>query len=160
MGWNSWDSYGTTVTEAEVLANARFMAEHLLSHGWDTVVVDIDWADPNARAHGYNDDATLTIDAHGRLQPDPVRFPSSAGGAGFGPLAAQIHAMGLRFGIHIMRGIPCVSVGVFPAGPRKALAGRAVLWHTNRESVYPHPFIGSGGDGDVAAAPSDESRIP
>lgn len=106
MGWNSWDSYGTTVTEAEVLANARFMAEHLRDAGWDTIVVDADWADPDARSHGYNDEARLQLDDAGRLQPDPVRFPSSAGGSGFGPLAAQIHDLGLRFGLHVMRGIP------------------------------------------------------
>ncbi|WP_164234834.1 glycoside hydrolase family 27 protein [Microbacterium hydrocarbonoxydans] len=106
MGWNSWDCYGTTVTEAEVLANAEFMAEHLLRFGWDTIVVDIDWADPTARSHGYNADAPLHLDAHGRLIPDPERFPSSAGGVGFGPLAARIHELGLRFGIHTMRGIP------------------------------------------------------
>ncbi|MGF6822092.1 alpha-galactosidase [Microbacterium sp. ZKA21] len=106
MGWNSWDCYGTTVTEAEVIANAEFMAEHLLRFGWDTIVVDIDWADPTARSHGYNADAPLHLDAHGRLIPDPDRFPSSAGGAGFGPLAARVHELGLRFGIHTMRGIP------------------------------------------------------
>ncbi|WP_456283890.1 alpha-galactosidase [Microbacterium sp. JZ101] len=106
MGWNSWDCFGTTVTEAEVLANAEFMAKHLLPYGWDTVVVDIDWSDPTARSHGYNDDAPLAMDEHGRLIPDPGRFPSSAGGAGFGPLAERIHALGLRFGIHTMRGIP------------------------------------------------------
>ena len=106
MGWNSWDCYGTTVTEAEVIANAEFMAEHLLQYGWDTIVVDIDWADPTARSHGYNPDAPLHLDAHGRLIPDPERFPSSAGGAGFGPLAARVHELGLRFGIHTMRGIP------------------------------------------------------
>ena len=106
MGWNSWDCYGTTVTEAEVIANAEFMAEHLLRFGWDTIVVDIDWADPTARSHGYNADAPLHLDAHGRLIPDPERFPSSAGGAGFGPLAARVHELGLRFGIHTMRGIP------------------------------------------------------
>ncbi|WP_243229887.1 glycoside hydrolase family 27 protein [Microbacterium sp. CIAB417] len=106
MGWNSWDCYGTTVTESEVLANAEFMAEHLLRHGWDTIVVDIDWADPTARSHGYNAGAPLHLDEYGRLIPDPGRFPSSAGGAGFGPLAARIHELGLRFGIHTMRGIP------------------------------------------------------
>ncbi len=110
MGWNSWDCYGTTVTEAEVLANARFMAEHLLPHGWDTVVIDADWSDPGARSHGYNDDATLVIDGFGRLQPDPGRFPSSVGGAGFAPLADRLHAMGLKLGLHIMRGIPRVAV--------------------------------------------------
>lgn len=106
MGWNSWDCYGTTVTEAEVLANAEFMAEHLLPYGWDTVVVDIDWADPTARAHGYNAGAPLALDDVGRLVPDPGRFPSARDGAGFAPLAERIHALGLRFGIHTMRGIP------------------------------------------------------
>jgi hypothetical protein len=89
MGWNSWDSYGTTVTEAEVLANARFLAEHLAPLGWDTVVIDIDWSDPSARSHGYNQDAPLTMDEHGRLLPDPVRFPSSAGGIGDAAMAAR-----------------------------------------------------------------------
>ncbi|MEZ0492006.1 glycoside hydrolase family 27 protein [Kineococcus sp. TBRC 1896] len=110
MGWNSWDCYGTTVTEEEVLANARFLAEHLLPFGWDTVVVDIDWSDPTAKAHGYNPEAPLCLDAAGRLVPDPGRFPSAAGGAGFGPLAAQVHALGLKFGIHVMRGIPRLAV--------------------------------------------------
>ena len=93
--WNSWDSYGTTVTESEVLANARFMAEHLKDAGWDTIVVDIDWYDPTARAHGYNANAPLILDEYGRQLPDPERFPSAADGHGFAPLAEQIHAMGL-----------------------------------------------------------------
>ena len=84
MGWNSWDSYGTTLTEDELLANARFMAEHLKNAGWDTLVIDIDWYDPTARAHGYNDNAPLILDEYGRQLPDPVRFPSAAGGKGFG----------------------------------------------------------------------------
>ncbi|ACQ78319.1 putative alpha-galactosidase [Beutenbergia cavernae DSM 12333] len=110
MGWNSWDCYGTTVTEAEVVANAEFMATHLRAHGWDTVVVDIAWYDPTAKAHGYNDDAPLELDAHGRQLPAPNRFPSAADGAGFGPLAAKVHELGLRFGLHVMRGIPRLAV--------------------------------------------------
>lgn len=93
-----------------MLANAEFMAEHLLPHGWDTIVVDIDWADPTARSHGYNESAPLVIDGFWRVQPDPVRFPSAAGGAGFGPLAARVHRLGLKFGIHIMRGVPRIAV--------------------------------------------------
>ncbi|WEV65942.1 glycoside hydrolase family 27 protein [Bifidobacterium sp. ESL0764] len=110
MGWNSWDSYGTTVTEDELMANARFMAEHLKSVGWDTVVIDIDWYDPTARAHGYNADAPLILDGYGRQMPDPVRFPSAADGKGFGPLAAKVHELGLKLGIHVMRGIPRLAV--------------------------------------------------
>ena len=63
MGWNSWDCFGTTVTEDEVLANAEFMAAHLAPHGWDTVVVDIQWYEPAAKAGGYNDGAALVLDA-------------------------------------------------------------------------------------------------
>ncbi|MGN8025296.1 glycoside hydrolase family 27 protein [Microbacterium sp. 22242] len=120
MGWNSWDCFGTTVTEEEVLANARFLAEHLLPFGWDTIVIDIDWSDPTARSHGYNDAAPLCMDDHGRLVPDPGRFPSAAGGRGFAPLAERIHALGLRFGIHTMRGIP-----------RRALTADALILGTD-----------------------------
>ncbi len=106
MGWNSWDSFGTTVTEAEVKANADYMAKHLESHGWQYVVVDIQWSEPNAKAHGYRPNADLAMDGYGRLIPAPNRFPSSAGGKGFKPLADYVHGLGLKFGIHIMRGIP------------------------------------------------------
>jgi hypothetical protein len=106
MGWNSWDCYGTTVTEAEVKANADYMARHLKQHGWQYVVVDIQWSEPNPKAHGYRPDAQLSMDEYGRLIPAVNRFPSSAGGRGFRPLADYIHGLGLRFGIHIMRGIP------------------------------------------------------
>ena len=106
MGWNSWDCYGSTVTEEEVLANARFMAERLLPYGWDTVVIDILWYEPAARSHGYNDDPEVVLDDYGQLLPAPNRFPSAAGGNGFAPLAAEIHRLGLRFGVHMMRGIP------------------------------------------------------
>jgi hypothetical protein len=106
MGWNSWDCYGTTVTEAEVKANADYMAQHLKQHGWQYVVVDIQWSEPNAQAHGYRPGAQLSMDQYGRLIPAVNRFPSSADGHGFRPLADYIHGLGLRFGIHIMRGIP------------------------------------------------------
>jgi alpha-galactosidase len=110
MGWNSWDCYGTSVTEAEVLANARFMAQRLLRYGWDTVVVDIQWYEPTARAGGYNSDAPLCLDAYGRPTPTPNRFPSAREGRGFAVLAEQVHELGLRFGLHIMRGIPRLAV--------------------------------------------------
>ncbi|CAL9323532.1 hypothetical protein SUDANB180_00867 [Streptomyces sp. enrichment culture] len=106
MGWNSWDCYGPTVTEREVLANAEFMARRPLPYGWDTVVVDIQWYEPTARAHGYNPDAPLVLDAYGRQLPAPNRFPSAAAGAGFAPLARRVHQLGPRFGLHVMRGIP------------------------------------------------------
>ena len=106
MGWNSWDAYGPTVTEAEVKSNADYMARHLAPFGWQYIVVDIQWYEPNAQKHGYRENAELITDQFGRLLPAPNRFPSSANGRGFKPLADYIHSKGLKFGIHIMRGIP------------------------------------------------------
>jgi hypothetical protein len=116
MGWNSYDSYGDTVTEPEVLANAAYMQTNLLSHGWNYIVVDFRWYDPGATGGNPNDRAGvhLTADEFGRLTPALNRFPSAADGKGFAPLADKIHAMGLQFGIHIMRGIPRQTVAANP----------------------------------------------
>src|SRR5215468_10127570 len=92
MGWNSWDCYGTTVREDEVKANADYMAEHLLPHGWNYIVVDIQWSEPEAKAGGYRKNANLVMDEFGRLQPTTNRFPSAANGAGFKPLAGYVHS--------------------------------------------------------------------
>ena len=106
MGWNSWDNFGTTVTEAETKQQADFMAAELKSHGWQYIVVDIQWYEPNAKGHGYRADAELSMDGFGRLTPAVNRFPSGTDGAGFKPLADYVHRLGLKFGIHLMRGIP------------------------------------------------------
>jgi len=106
MGWNSWDCYGPSVTEKEVKANTDYMAKHLAKHGWQYVVVDIQWSEPKAGAHGYRPNAELTMDEYGRLTPALNRFSSAADGQGFKPLADYVHGLGLKFGIHIMRGIP------------------------------------------------------
>ncbi len=106
MGWNSWDCYGAAVTEEQVLQNARYMAEHLKQYGWEYVVVDIQWSSPTALTHEYIPFSELCMDAYGRLIPAVNRFPSAKDGAGFKPLADEIHRLGLKFGIHIMRGMP------------------------------------------------------
>jgi len=106
MGWNSWDCFGTTVTEAQTKAQADAMAEKLKSHGWQYIVVDIQWYQPTATGHDYVKDAKLTMDEFSRLVPAPEKFPSAAGGGGFKELAAYVHSKGLKFGIHMMRGIP------------------------------------------------------
>jgi hypothetical protein len=104
MGWNSWDSYGLSVTESEFEANATYMADNLRSHGWQYAVVDEGWflQNPEGKAGTYR----YTIDGYGRLMPAVNRFPSAAGDAGFAKLADWTHARGLLFGIHIIRGIP------------------------------------------------------
>jgi alpha-galactosidase len=110
MGWNSWDSFGSSVVESEVRANADYMTANLLQHGWDHVVVDIRWYVSNENDHSYNQSNPIyNYDANGRLQPAVNRFPSASGGVGvnlgFKPLADQMHSQGLKFGIHLMRGI-------------------------------------------------------
>ena len=138
MGWNSYDYYSTTVTEEQVRANARVLAEKLKPFGWEYVVVDIQWY---ARKAGslrekfqYIPFGGVEMDEFSRLLPDPERFPSSAGGKGFGPLAAYIHSLGLKFGIHIMRGVP-------------------------RAAAHSHsPIRGSGLTADMVANPSSICR--
>ena len=111
LGWNSYDAYGDSVTEDEVLANARWMKEHLQPFGWDTIVIDFRWYDPEPTGDDHLLNSTrlgakLAADEFGRLLPATNRFPSAVNGAGFKPLADQLHALGLKFGIHVMRGIP------------------------------------------------------
>ncbi len=106
MGWNSWDCYGAAVNESQVRQNADYMAKYLKPYGWEYVVVDIQWYQPSASSHAYEPFAPLTMDAYGRLTPAINRFPSAEGGKGFQPLADYVHSLGLKFGIHIMRGLP------------------------------------------------------
>lgn len=107
MGWNSWDCFGPTVVEDEVKENADYMAEHLKKHGWEYVVVDIRWFVENDKAGGYNQtDPIYVIDEWGRYTPAVNRFPSAADGKGFKHLADYVHSKGLKFGIHLMRGVP------------------------------------------------------
>ncbi len=117
MGWNSYNSFGSSVTEDEVMANATCMKDKLLAHGWQYVVVDFRWYDPNAAEYDPNGTGKpgpgpLPADKFGRLLPAPNRFRSAADGQGFKSLADKIHGMELKFGIHIMRGIPRQTVMV------------------------------------------------
>ena len=106
MGWNSWDCYGASVREDEVRGNAEYMAKNLKEFGWEYVVVDIQWYEPKAYSCDYKPFTELEMDEYSRVVPATNRFPSAINGAGFKPLADYVHSLGLKFGIHIMRGIP------------------------------------------------------
>ncbi|MGD0518754.1 MAG: glycoside hydrolase family 27 protein [Thermoguttaceae bacterium] len=106
MGWNSWDCFATTVTEAQTKAHADYMADKLAPYGWQYVVVDIQWYEPNAKSFDYRPNAKLVLDEWGRLLPAVNRFPSAADEAGFKPLGDYIHGKKLKFGVHLLRGIP------------------------------------------------------
>lgn len=112
MGWNSWDCLGMDVTEDQVKEAADYMAAHLKKFGWQYIVLDMGW--------NYGEGLTTNnfrmqnppqcIDSYGRLIPNVRKFPSSANGNGLKDLAAYVHSKGLKFGIHIVRGIPWQAV--------------------------------------------------
>ncbi|MGZ3755987.1 MAG: glycoside hydrolase family 27 protein [Mucilaginibacter sp.] len=117
MGWNSYNCFGSAVHENEVRANAQYMAKNLKQHGWQYIVVDFLWAYDNPPGSNIGNpfqktlqDGSyipwLTMDKWGRLLPQPTKFPSAFGGKGFKPVADYVHSLGLKFGIHVMRGIP------------------------------------------------------
>lgn len=144
MGWNSWDCYGAAVTEDIVRKNAEFMAKHLKQYGWEYIVVDIQWYEPSAVNHEYHPFTELCMDEYSRLMPAENRFPSSAGGKGFGPLAEYVHSLGLKFGIHIMRGIPRQAVhrntkikGTDRTARQIAKTDSICMWNTDMYGVDP-----------------------
>ena len=122
MGWNSFDSYDCRITEAEFKANIEVMKDKLFPSGYDYAVLDYIWYNDNPgswdnpkRRYGHPDlkmgpggvpEDRIHLDEFGRVIPSVVRFPSAVGGEGFKPLADWIHSAGMKFGIHIMRGIP------------------------------------------------------
>ena len=118
MGWNSYNAFGATVEESEFRANAEYVAKNLKKYGWNYVVIDFCWWYPHPPGSNQSNppqfklksDGSLVpyfgMDEYGRLMPDLRRFPSAAGGKGFKPLADYVHSLGLKFGIHVMRGIP------------------------------------------------------
>lgn len=106
MGWNSWDCYGAGVNEEQLIGNAEYMRDNLKQYGWQYIICDIQWYEPKAKDNDYNNFTELRMDEYSRLIPAENRFPSAANGVGFKNIADRIHEMGLKFGIHIMRGIP------------------------------------------------------
>ena len=144
MGWNSWDCYGAAVNEDIIRQNADFMAKYLKQYGWEYIVVDIQWSAPDAKNHEYDPFTELCMDEYSRLIPAENRFPSAAGGKGFAPLAEYVHSLGLKFGIHIMRGIPRQAVhrntgikGTDKTAREIAKTASICAWNTDMYGVDP-----------------------
>ena len=106
MGWNSWDAYGESVKESDIRANAEWMAKNLKAFGWEYIVADSGWYVTNHEAGTNAQSATFSLDGFGRYTPAQNTIPSAAKDAGFRPLADYVHSLGLKFGLHILRGIP------------------------------------------------------
>ena len=104
MGWNSWDGFGLTIDEADFKANVEVLAA-LKPYGWTYAVIDEGWYMDNPFGAKLAD-RKYRLDANGLLIPSLGRFPSAANGAGLKPLGDWVHAQGLKFGVHVVRGIP------------------------------------------------------
>ncbi|MCQ2506935.1 MAG: glycoside hydrolase family 27 protein [Lachnospiraceae bacterium] len=142
LGWNSWDCYGASATEEIIKQNADYMAKNLKQFGWEYVVLDIEWSEPTADSHAYHKFAELCMDEYSRLIPAPNRFPSSANGQGLKPLADYVHSLGLKFGLHIMRGIPrqavhqnCKLLGTNKTARDIASTTSICMWNTEMYGV-------------------------
>ena len=98
MGWNSWDCFQGNLNESIALEIAAAIKTHLLPSGYDSLTIDEFWYLGDCQAHSG------CLDQHGRPQPDVAKWPSSAHGKGFKPVIDKIHAMGLKVGIHTLRG--------------------------------------------------------
>uniref|UniRef100_A0A0E0JJK6 Alpha-galactosidase n=1 Tax=Oryza punctata TaxID=4537 RepID=A0A0E0JJK6_ORYPU len=109
-GWNSYDSFSWIVDENTYMQNAEILAEKLLPHGYEYAVIDYLWYRKyvdGAYTDSYGFD---NIDEWGRPFPDLQRFPSSRNDKGFSQIANKVHGMGLKFGIHLMKGISLQAV--------------------------------------------------
>jgi len=143
MGWNSWDAYGFTINEADFKANAAVLSK-LKPLGWTYAVIDEGWYMGNLSGK-TEQTRNYQLDAHGLLIPAASRFPSAADGTGFKPLADWVHAQGLKFGVHIVRGIP--KQAVRDNGPINRAYVRAV-WRIN--SCDNGILLGTEGGGPTA----------
>ena len=135
MGWNSWDAYGLTITEEQFRANVKVLATQLKPYGWNYAVIDEGWFFFNPQDRPRPNTLHYALDSWGRYVPVPARFPSAVvpsnqiaplapatpvasppklaatlGETSFKPLGDWVHSQGLKFGIHIVRGIPRASV--------------------------------------------------
>ena len=106
MGWNSFDSYGVYLHEKAAFANLEAMAEKLQPHGYEYFVIDNGWFGEYtlqegtifpAEKHAHD----IRINEYGYFLPSEVYFPG-----GLKPIADRCHELGLKFGVHLMRGIP------------------------------------------------------
>ncbi len=143
LGWNSWDCFGAAVNEKQLKENADYMAKYLKPYGWEYIVCDIQWYEPKAKDNDYNSFTELEMDEYGRLLPAPNRFPSAKGGKGFKEIADYVHSLGLKFGIHIMRGVPrqaaaknCPIYGSTHTCREIAHHFSVCLWNTDMYGLY------------------------
>lgn len=113
MGWNSWDSYGLRINEQQFRDNAYALATKLKPFGYTYAVIDEGWYMANPEDRPKPELLKYAVDDNGRFIPVTARFPSAVQDGkyiGFEELGKWVHSKGLKFGVHIIRGIPRESV--------------------------------------------------
>ena len=104
MGWDSFGAYGFSIDEAQFRANAAVLAG-IQQFGWKYAILAPGWYMGNPAGRSLAE-RKFQLNAAGVPVPDPVRFPSSTGGVGLRPLGNWLHQQGLKFGLHVVSGIP------------------------------------------------------
>lgn len=110
MGWNSFDSYGVYLYEKAAFDNLEAFAEKLKPYGYEYFVIDAGWFgefkfQPGTMFPAEKHALKMKFNEFGVLQPSDTYFPN-----GFIKLIERCHALGLKFGLHLMRGIPRAAV--------------------------------------------------
>ncbi|CAI8618893.1 unnamed protein product [Vicia faba] len=132
-GWNSYDAFSWIISEQEFLQNAEIVSQRLSAFGYEYVVVDYLWYRRFVNGANSNSLGFDVIDEWGRMVPDPGRWPSSNNGNGFSQIAKKVHSLGLKFGIHIMRGISTQAVNantpILDPATGRAYEESGRVWH-------------------------------
>lgn len=106
MGWNSYDSYGTYLHEKAAMENLKVFVEKFKPLGYDYFVLDGGWyieyeTQPGTLFPTTDKADKVNLNADGYFIPSKVYFPN-----GLKALADECHRNGVKFGMHILRGIP------------------------------------------------------
>jgi alpha-galactosidase len=106
MGWNSFVSYGVYLHEKAAMDNLEAFIVKLKPAGYEYFVIDSGWygefkLKPGTLFPAEKHATNVNINEYGLLQPSVTYFPN-----GLKLLIDKCHQNSLKFGIHLMRGIP------------------------------------------------------
>ncbi len=145
-GWNSYDSYGVYINEAQAIANIDDFIQRLAPHGYEYFVLDACWYSDGTfmdtyRMRRQNKDRRSNIDKWGRFIESPELFPH-----GLRCLADRCHAAGIKFGVHLMRGLPALALEQnTPVKGASGIFARDIADY-NTPCAWPAPYMGAGID--------------
>lgn len=106
LGWNSFDSFGCYLYEEAAFANLEAFAKKLKPHGYEYFVVDGGWygeyeLQAGTRFPAEKHASDVRYNEFGHYLPSKTYFPN-----GLEALKNRTHELGLKFGVHLMRGVP------------------------------------------------------